>query len=214
MGRKVYHFFCYRFLVIFFTLIILLKVNGTVCEKGVLSESAKEQFAQPVLYCPWRESYIEKISKNVTQKKCVFCLKISEKTDETNFILKRFKHHVVMLNSFPMRKGHLLIVPFYHVENINDLSKEARRELIEIINQSVEVLKKEFGTRGANVGFNLGEKGGASIPDHLHAHVLPRGFPGLDYLEMIGRVKVIPWDMSVCYQKLKRAFEAVYISLN
>ena len=127
------------------------------------------------IYAPWRSAYTSKTARDKKSKtpkfECIFCQIIAEKKDSNNFIIKRFKHNMVMLNRFPYNAGHLLVVPFSHTADLAKMPKAARAELMEILSQSSAVLKKALQAEGINIGLNQGKASGAGIPSHLHFHV-------------------------------------------
>ena len=162
------------------------------------------------LYCPWRRDYslntARSKNEDATQEECVFCQNLKQEQDEKNFIIKRFDHNAVMLNRFPYNAGHLLVLPYPHVSDLNDLSAEARQELIELTTQSAAVLKKVLGAQGINIGLNMGKAGGAGMPAHVHMHVLPRWQGDTNFLPTLAQTKTISFDLHDIYQKLKKAF--------
>jgi len=166
-----------------------------------------------ILYCPWRSSYTIDVthSKKETTPpdECVFCIQFKENKDEQYFILRRFEYHAVMFNRYPYNAGHLLILPFNHVANLHELSKESRSELTELIMHSTQILKSELNAHGFNVGLNLGIAGGAGIPSHLHYHVVPRYIGDTNFLPILGQTKQISFDLVEFYKKLKAEFESI-----
>lgn len=167
------------------------------------------------LYAPWRDNYslsvAGKESENITAEQCVFCSHFSDNNDEKNLILRRFTHCVVMLNRFPYNAGHLLILPIKHVPNLEDLSREARTELMELTTQSTIILKKNLHTAGINVGLNLGRAAGAGIPSHLHMHALPRFVGDTNFLVTLADTKAISFDLNKIYAQLKPDFDSIVI---
>jgi len=163
------------------------------------------------LYVPWRSKYVkekgEMKSENATKSECVFCLKFSELADDSNFILARFKYHAVILNLYPYNTGHLMIVPFAHVKKLNELNLEARVELIELTNESINILEEQLKCDGINFGANLGKAAGAGIPAHLHNHIIPRWQGDTNFLPIIANVKIISFDLNKIYKDLKPKFE-------
>ena len=75
-----------------------------------------------VLWSPWRYDYINS-SENKTSAAssgCVFCdILNSPADDEEKFILHRAGHNFVILNIYPYVSGHLMIVPFEHLADID-----------------------------------------------------------------------------------------------
>ena len=166
-----------------------------------------------LLYCPWRSEYSADVAQgkneNATQDECIFCTQFKQKKDAEYFILKRFAHHAVMLNKYPYNAGHLLILPFNHVANLHELSKESRGELTELIMHSTQILKHTLDSHGFNIGLNLGKAGGAGIPSHLHYHILPRYVGDTNFLPTLADTKQISFNLGEFYQKLKPEFESV-----
>lgn len=165
------------------------------------------------LYAPWRENYTTGVAhaKNSTntESECVFCNDFAQDTDEKYMIVARYKHMIVMLNRFPYNAGHLLILPHGHIADLHDLSSQARSELIELTNHSINALKKVLHCDGVNVGLNLGKAAGAGIPSHLHMHVLPRFTGDTNFLPVLCDTKQISFDLHNIYQKLKPEFDSI-----
>lgn len=165
------------------------------------------------LYAPWRTNYVQKVHKgdndSAVKDDCVFCQKFAEWNDDKHFILRRFRYHAVLLNLFPYNAGHLLLVSLEHKDCLNELSKEARSELIELTNQSILVLQKALQPAGFNVGLNLGKAGGAGIPHHIHQHVLPRWTGDTNFLPLLAQTKQISVDLEKLFEQLKPLFTAI-----
>lgn len=167
------------------------------------------------LYAPWRDTYslsvANKESETISEQHCVFCSHFNDTADENNFILRRFKHCVVMLNRFPYNAGHVLILPKAHVPNLEDLPRDARIELIELATHSTQILKKNLNAAGINVGLNLGRAAGAGIPSHLHMHILPRFVGDTNFLATLADTKAISFDLHKTYKQLKPDFLSLVI---
>lgn len=164
------------------------------------------------LYAPWRSDYTTSTARtkneNAPSDACVFCAhRDNPQDDEKNFVLKRYKHVLVMFNKYPYNAGHLLVVPFDHVGSLDLLSPEARIELMEITTLCTTILKKETGAEGFNIGLNLGKVAGAGIPAHLHMHVLPRFTGDTNFLPTLGETRVISFDLHAMYKHLAAAFQ-------
>jgi len=163
-----------------------------------------------IIYAPWRDSYLytEKENSDLSSKKsCVFCAYIKQNNDKQKFILQRYKHHFVILNLFPYTKGHLLIIPHKHVKQLSDLSNEERHDLIDLIDESINIINQTLKPDGINVGINLGEAAGASVPDHLHIHILPRYKSGIAFVQLIAETRLLCFDMNCLYEKLQPHFK-------
>lgn len=164
------------------------------------------------LYAPWRSSYVkstrsgDKDGNKITDE-CVFCTMVSQTRDVENLLLKRFEYTFALLSRFPYNAGHILILPYNHIGNLEDLSKETTEELMLATKASVPILKKVLQAGGVNLGMNVGKVAGASIPGHLHMHILPRWYGDTSFLPLIGEVKPISCDLNKTYVDLKPEFD-------
>jgi ATP adenylyltransferase len=170
-----------------------------------------EEVSSCVIHAPWRDSYsnnIKPCTDSQEKKPCPFCKEIQANSDEQFFILRRFKYNVVSLNIFPYAKGHILIIPLEHVAHLNQLSSEARAEIIELANLSLVIVQKVYKFPGANIGFNIGAIAGSTIPDHLHLHVVPR-LETPSFMPVIANTSVATFDLRKVYKELKDEFDAI-----
>ena len=150
-----------------------------------------------------RSKYNDNLGKKLDA--CPLCGKLQMQTDDQNFILKRTKHSFVCLNYYPYMKGHLLVLPQRHVGDLSLLTDEEFIDLNFLIRESVSVLK-QWKASGINVGINLGSTAGASIPEHIHVHLLPRFDYNLNFAFMLSNIIVLDESLESVFQQLKRLF--------
>ncbi|SHN67797.1 HIT family protein [Desulfovibrio litoralis] len=156
-----------------------------------------------LLWAPWRLEYILAPKPD----ECVFCVPPDDLSqDDERLILYRGKHSFVVMNKYPYSSGHLLIVPYKHVMDINGLSDEESNELMALTRKSIAVLQKSIKPQGVNVGLNLGEAAGAGIREHLHFHIVPRWNGDSSFMAICDEIRVIPEHLSATYAKLKPYF--------
>jgi ATP adenylyltransferase len=156
------------------------------------------------LYCPWRTPYTKNENRN--NNECVFCTQPQANNDEHFLLLSRHQFHYIIMNKYPYNAGHLLIVPFEHVDTLNALSQEACHELIELTQSSIKILNKVLKNHGTNVGINLGKAAGAGIPEHMHTHIVPRWTGDTNFMPIIADTKQISVDMANMFAELKPYF--------
>ena len=120
---------------------------------------------------------------------CVFCA-VPEREPER--VLARSELGYVVLNKFPYNPGHVLIVPFRHAGDVEDLTAEESADLQALLQRSVRALRTASEPHGFNIGMNLGATSGAGIPDHLHWHVVPRWTGDTNFMPVVGEVRVLP----------------------
>ena len=163
------------------------------------------------LYAPWRSDYASSVAQTKEEKAgaqdCIFCTQFSLNTDDEHFILKRFKYNCIMLNRYPYNAGHLLIIPFEHRAELDQLDAAARSEMMELASKSTELLRTALKPDGFNIGFNLGKAAGAGIPAHLHMHILPRWSGDTNFLPTLSDTKQISFDLGKMFKDLKPYFE-------
>jgi ATP adenylyltransferase len=154
------------------------------------------------IWAPWRIKYIEMEKA----KGCILCEKPGQNRDVQNYILHRGKKNFVMLNSYPYNPGHLMIAPYRHVANLEELTKEELHEHFEIVGLSLKVLRQVFKPGGFNIGINLGRVAGAGIDDHVHTHIVPRWQGDTNFMPVVSDVRVMPEALADTYEKLKGKF--------
>lgn len=157
-----------------------------------------------VLWSPWRYDYINKNSKEQTADDCVFCSVLaSPASDEEKFILRRAGYNFIILNIYPYISGHLMIVPFAHLAELDELPKEASDEMMDLAKHCQTVLREVYAPDGINLGMNLGRAAGAGVAGHLHLHILPRWIGDVNFMTAIGQTRTIPESLTATYRKLK-----------
>jgi ATP adenylyltransferase len=158
------------------------------------------------LWSPWRSEYIASAGE-VDPAICVFCkLRDELESDEANFVLHRASHNYVVLNRYPYTSGHLLIVPYEHVGELDSAAKATTDELMDLTKQSQTALREVYRPDGFNVGMNLGRSAGAGIADHIHIHILPRWSGDTNFMTSVAKTRVLPEDLSTTYGKLRGKF--------
>lgn len=160
------------------------------------------------LWSPWRYEYIA--SGGAADPKihgCIFCnLQADPGKDQSNFVLHRGSHNFIVLNIYPYVSGHLLIVPYEHVGELDAATRKTTDELMDLTKRCQTVLRDVYQPNGFNVGMNLGESAGAGIVDHIHIHILPRWTGDTNFMTTIANTRVIPEDLATTYQKLRAKF--------
>jgi ATP adenylyltransferase len=153
------------------------------------------------LWTPWRMEYI-KSAGGADQQGCIFCDLPGREEDEKNLILDRSEKAFVILNAFPYNAGHLMVAPFRHVGELEDVSEQELADLDALLQRSIRALKEEYAPHGFNIGMNLGRVAGAGIPDHVHWHVVPRWNGDTNFMPVVGQTKVLPELLEESFQRL------------
>jgi ATP adenylyltransferase len=147
------------------------------------------------------------IQQHKDENGCVFC-KAQEIPDGTeNLILYRGVRSFVILNRYPYTSGHLMVVPFQHEASLEGLDAATRAELLELANQVIKMLDREYNAQGFNVGINIGEAAGAGITEHIHLHVVPRWSGDTNFMSSLGDTRVLPETLEDTYRRMKNAWQ-------
>ena len=153
------------------------------------------------LWSPWRMEYIQAATEE--SEGCVFCTIPREEHDR---LLARGELGYIVLNKFPYNPGHVLIVPFRHVGELEDLTADESLELQSLLRRSVQAIREEAGPHGFNIGMNLGSVAGAGIPGHLHWHVVPRWGGDTNFMSVVGETRVLPELLAETARRLAPRF--------
>jgi len=155
------------------------------------------------LWAPWRIQYVTRPKETG----CILCQKSKENKDETNFILHRSQNNFIILNAFPYNPGHLMIAPYRHIANLQDLSDDEVTDHFNLVKKSLALLKEILNPDGFNIGLNIGKVAGAGIEEHLHTHIVPRWQGDVNFMPVLSNTKVISEELAATYKKLRVAIE-------
>jgi ATP adenylyltransferase len=157
------------------------------------------------LWSPWRYQYVQRDKPN---QACVFCRVASAGQDEDNLVVYRGQSNFVILNLYPYSTGHLMVVPYEHVDSLQEASRETLAEMMLLVQQSQGHLLEIYHAPGFNLGMNLGESAGAGIAEHIHMHVLPRWPGDTSFITTVAETRVLPEDLKITWRKVRDAFAA------
>ena len=136
---------------------------------------------------------------------CLFCQKLAENKDKENLILYRGQHCFIMLNAYPYTNGHLMVVPYAHVRNLDQLDTPTLTDLMLLTKRSIVALQKVMSPDGFNMGINVGKVAGAGVEDHVHFHVVPRWLGDTNFMPVLAETRLIPEPLNDTYDRLVAA---------
>jgi diadenosine tetraphosphate (Ap4A) HIT family hydrolase len=76
-------------------------------------------------------------------------------------------------DSYPVNKGHCLIIPRRHVAEYFQATAEEKEAIWALVDEMKTIIDKEYQPDGYNIGVNVGKMAGQTIP-HIHIHMIPR----------------------------------------
>jgi ATP adenylyltransferase len=156
------------------------------------------------LWTPWRYQYMEQVTAGM-QPECVFCDAIALDKDDETLIAYRGAKVFVILNRFPYTSGHVMVVPYQHVAELNLCDAGSLDEMMQLAQRIEKAFKTNYMPDGMNLGMNLGRAAGAGVAGHLHLHVLPRWFGDCNFMTATGETRVHPEELKVTYDRLRKA---------
>jgi ATP adenylyltransferase len=157
------------------------------------------------IFAPWRKDFIEK--KEPKEEGCIFCNRSKMNESIESLVVYKGLYSFVLLNKYPYNNGHLMVAPYKHTSELNDLNVDEYTELMKNIILAINVLKQAYNPQGFNIGMNLGSIAGAGIVGHLHWHIVPRWSGDTNFMPIIGKTKVLHEMLSDTFQRVYPIFE-------
>jgi len=134
---------------------------------------------------------------------CVFCKAIAEEDSPQNLIVLRREKAFVILNRYPYTSGHVMVVPYAHVDTLEALDSGTRAELMDLMTEMMILLREIYTPQAFNIGANIGAAAGAGIAGHVHLHVVPRWEGDTNFMSTIGETRVLPEELEDTYRRLR-----------
>lgn len=151
------------------------------------------------LWAPWRNSYVTQKSPPDAE----LFAKIGQSTDDAaNYVLARSKSCFAVLNAYPYNAGHLMIIPYRQLAQIEDLSEDEWLDMISLLKKMKAALTAVMNPHGFNVGFNLGTSAGAGVTSHIHLHLVPRWHNDVNFMGAIAETRIHPNDLAGIYKQI------------
>jgi ATP adenylyltransferase len=136
------------------------------------------------LSAPWRWDFISQIGKI---KGCVFCEALKQPEDQS-LICHRGKDFFVILNKYPYSTGHLMIVPYEHVNSPELIAPEKTVEMWSLMNQAMAIIRENFHPGGFN-------------------HIVPRWDGDANFMPIVGETRVLSYSMDTVLRMLRDGFK-------
>lgn len=156
------------------------------------------------LWTPWRMRYVGAESDHGA---CIFCIKPASDEDVSQLIVYRGTHAFVIMNLYPYNTGHVMVVPYAHVDDLALLDAVTRDEMMELLAWVTTAQRRVLRCAGFNIGLNLGSVAGAGVAQHLHIHIVPRWEGDANFMPILANTMVLPELISVTYAKLRAELE-------
>ncbi|MGB8258889.1 MAG: HIT domain-containing protein [Terracidiphilus sp.] len=182
------------------------------------------------LWTPWRYAYVTTADSTGRpgvpaplaawpgDLGCVFCNLVGsidfaieqgmarEEAEGAGRLVVRGRDCFVCLNAFPYTSGHVMVMPYAHLDRLASLPVEAAHELIELAQRTERVLERVYRPQGFNFGINLGRAAGAGVAGHLHLHAMPRWSGDTNFMTTIAEARILPEDLETTWRRLREGF--------
>ena len=127
-------------------------------------------------------------------------------SDEEANIVHRGERCFAILNAFPYSTGHVLVLPYREVGELEALDPVETIELWSTVTDAVRAIKAAYSPDGLNVGINLGRPAGGSVSEHLHVHVVPRWTGDANFMTATANTRTLPEPLSDTASKVRAAW--------
>jgi len=185
------------------------------------------------LWTPWRYAYVTSADSTVRagvpaalsawpgDLGCVFCNLIASidfaiaqgmeqnKAEEAGGLILRGTQCFICLNAFPYSSGHVLLMPYAHLDRLAGLPVEAAHELMDLAQKTERVLDRVYRPHGFNFGLNVGRSAGAGVAGHVHLHAMPRWMGDTSFITTVAETRVLPEDLKTTWRRVREAFAEI-----
>ena len=183
-----------------------------------------------ILWTPWRFAYITAADSAARpgvppslaawpgDHRCVFCNLIAsidyaiahgmsvEEAEAACGLVYRGEHCFICLNAFPYTSGHVMVMPYAHLDRLAALPAATAHELIDMAQRAEQALEKLYRPQGLNFGINLGQAAGAGVAGHMHLHALPRWSGDTNFMTTVAETRILPEDLETTWKRMRAAF--------
>ncbi|HZB88065.1 MAG TPA: HIT domain-containing protein [Terracidiphilus sp.] len=182
-----------------------------------------------ILWTPWRYAYVSKADGELRPGvparlaawpgagDCVFCNLLAaadyaiaqgmraDDAEAAAGLVLRGTHCYICLNAYPYTSGHVMVVPYAHLDRLSALPTEAAHEMMDLAQRTERALQQIYRPHGFNFGMNLGEAAGAGVVGHLHLHAMPRWVGDTNFMTTVGETRVLPEALEATWKRLREA---------
>jgi len=184
------------------------------------------------LWTPWRFSYVT--TADTARRRgvpkaleawpgdlgCVFCNMFAaieyavangmdrDAADCAAGIVLRAESCFICLNIFPYTSGHVMVVPYDHLDRLSSLPAATAQEMMHLAQRTERVLEKVYSPQGFNFGLNVGHAAGAGVAGHIHLHAMPRWVGDTSFMTTVADARILPEALDSSWRRLKDAYAA------
>ena len=180
------------------------------------------------LHAPWRDAYMRQLAaadeaeggpaggpRGAASSGCFLSdYWRAPERDAENFVIARVgagaTGGMILLNRYPYANGHLLAALGEGRGALLEYSREQQAALWSLVTLATELARAALNPQGVNIGINQGAAAGAGVPQHLHAHVVPRWNGDVNFITVVGQVRVIPSALEAMAERYRDAWSRLH----
>ena len=102
---------------------------------------------------------------------CIFCSIVNKEIPSS--CIYEDEQVMAFLDLSQVTKGHTLVVPKKHYDNLLECDDETLAHLIQVVKMLAVRISERLNAQGVNVLNNTHETAGQTV-NHLHFHIIPR----------------------------------------
>jgi ATP adenylyltransferase len=166
-----------------------------------------------LLHAPWRLEYLESLGGAESPPDSGEASSFLEASwrdpgaDEANHVIVRTGVGLIMLNRYPYANGHLLAFLGEGRPTLIDYEPAQRADLWKLVELATDLMQRTLEPQGINIGINQGRAAGAGVPQHLHVHLVPRWGGDVNFMEVVGQVRVIPSSLEAMAARYRAVWQ-------
>lgn len=158
------------------------------------------------LWAPWRMAYLRGLdqqrdvllaadpaaARDTSDRNFLAAYWRSPDLDDAHLVILRDASGLILLNRYPYANGHLLVALGDARPTLLDYDPPQRDAFWRLVETAFALMRHALAPQGINFGINEGTAAGAGVPEHLHAHLVPRWNADTNFMSVIPGVRVIP----------------------
>ena len=165
------------------------------------------------LWAPWRMAYLRELARQAEELgpleeppgSFLATYWAQPDRDAAHHVIYRNEHGLILLNRYPYANGHLLTALGDARPTLTDYGPPQRAEFWKLVEMAMELIHRAINPQGINMGINQGAAAGAGIPEHLHAHLVPRWAADTNFISAVGGVRVVPDSLEAMASQYRQA---------
>lgn len=170
------------------------------------------------LWAPWRMAYLRELERkaeksgwsDVSGGNFFVDYWHHPERDRESHVIFRNADGLILLNRYPYANGHLLAALGEPRPTLLDYEPAQRAAFWRLVDLAMELMQAALRPQGVNMGINQGRAAGAGVPEHLHAHLVPRWGGDTNFMAAVGALRVIPESLESMAEQYRAAASKLY----